>query len=71
MAAKGRKPGHIPEMYPCKNPDCERTTPLDVQGYRTSRPVDEPASQIHRVSEPSMPGFVLICSNCGHYTVVN
>jgi hypothetical protein len=64
------KPGHNPEHYPCKNPKCERSTPLDLKSYGMDLGSDVPEDRIHRVSESHMPGFVLLCPQCAHYTVV-
>jgi hypothetical protein len=70
MARRKRKPGHNPEMYKCGNPKCERTTPLAVRQYQTDLPQDADPGAVHFATEPDMGGFTLLCSACGHYTVV-
>jgi hypothetical protein len=67
---KHRTPGQIPQLYPCKNPVCDRTTPLSVRGYEVGLPGNIDSNRVHEVTE-DFGGFTLLCSNCGHYTVVN
>jgi hypothetical protein len=71
MRRKKLKPGHNPDHYACKNPNCKRTTPLDIRLYAMSPSADTPEDEIHRVHEPQMGGFSVMCSACAHFTVVS
>jgi hypothetical protein len=64
-----RTPGQPPELYPCRNPDCSRTTPLSVSGYGAGLPNDVNPAKVHEVTE-DFGGVTLLCSTCGHFTVV-
>lgn len=68
--ARKRRPGEMPELYPCRNPECSRTTPLLVRGYGASLPKGVDPIQVHEVTEDFGP-ITLLCSTCGHFTAVN
>ena len=57
----------VPEMYKCAN--CQRT--LEVARSDGHPFSDTPDDQIHRVTEPNVLPFGLLCSTCGHYTLVD
>jgi hypothetical protein len=58
----------VPEMYRCANPGCGRAL---VTASYAGGPLSATAPErIHRVTEPILPAFSLICT-CGHYTVVS
>jgi hypothetical protein len=71
MRRRKIKPGHNPDCYYCKNPECKRTTALSLQSYRGYPHADTPPEQIHYVWQPQYGGFSLHCSACAHYTVVS
>jgi hypothetical protein len=71
MSRRRLKPGHNPGHYYCANPACKRTTPLQVSTYQIGSVPRDDAADVHRVHEPLMGGFTLLCSACGHYTVVS
>jgi hypothetical protein len=54
-----------PDAYKCAN--CRRT--LVLSGYSGSPLADTPDERIHRITDPSLPGFSLHCT-CDHYTIV-
>ena len=69
---RSRRPARVPEHYKCANPDCPRTTPLatkSYEGWPTKEAEEE--NRVHRVYDPSLPGFSIQCAGCGHYTVVS
>jgi hypothetical protein len=57
----------IPRTYRCANSECARS--LATADYHDAPFGDTEPERIHRVVEPMLPAFALLCP-CGHYTVV-
>lgn len=67
---KHHKRGRNPVVYDCANPSCTRER-ITIQHNQIPPGADVEPERIHHVLEPEMFGFVIMCSACGHYTIVS
>jgi hypothetical protein len=56
-------------MFKCANPECTRTTPLEIDSHRADVPDGTAPDRVHRTSDGNSE-FSISCPQCGHFTVV-